>query len=84
MARNGNGNTVVEMLRRMLRHKPFKPFTVTLTDGDRVGIVHPENVIVYNEDLILGVDAQGKGFMFCAEHFVSIRSGADRQRRRGA
>lgn len=79
MARNGNAATMVETLRKVLRRKPFRPFTVTLADGDHIEINHPEAVIVPRIDLVMGMDRLGVGFYFGPEHFVSIRLGVGRR-----
>ena len=87
MSRNGDGKAIVGMLQRALRNTPFKPFTLTCTDGDAIEIDHPEKMIVHSEDLIIGLDRHGMGFFIGAEHCVSIRAGVGhhgRSRRHGA
>ncbi len=81
MSHNGNGRMILELLRRALKSTPFKPFTITLTDGEAIEIGHPEKMIVHNEDLILGVDRKNIGFFIGAEHCVSIRSGIGHHRK---
>ncbi|MFH1920828.1 MAG: hypothetical protein ABIP48_13170 [Planctomycetota bacterium] len=46
-----------EDLRQFLRHEPFRPFRVTLTDGRTYDIRHPELVAMGRSSLIIGFPA---------------------------
>jgi len=41
-------------LEKKLRHKPFRPFRMHLTDGTAYDVLHPEMVLLGRRSLVLG------------------------------
>ena len=50
-----NSKAIVELIER----KPFIPFTLCLTDGEKLEITHPDQVMVTKFHLHIGVDKSG-------------------------
>jgi hypothetical protein len=44
----------VETLRDLLKHQPFRPFTIHLSNGEVYEVRHPEFVILLKTTLVIG------------------------------
>ena len=73
MSNGDNGKAMLEVLRGALRRRPFKPFVIHLSDGERIEIGHPESALLVSGDLVMCADRHGAVYVFGGEHFVSIR-----------
>ena len=47
-------------LRELLRQKPFTPFELSLSSGDRFPVMHPEMMLLMKEPVILALPAPGR------------------------
>jgi hypothetical protein len=47
-----------EQLRDVLRQRPFRPFTICMTDGSRYDVRHPELVLLYKSTVVFGDDTE--------------------------
>jgi hypothetical protein len=47
-------------IRSRLRERPFKPFSIRLTDGTRHEIRHPEGAFVTAHNVIVGIQQEDK------------------------
>ena len=63
-----------ETLLELLRHQPFEPFTVFLTNGDSFQVRHPDQAIVLKTRLVVG-DPETDRLQICALlHIARIES----------
>jgi hypothetical protein len=56
------------LLDRLLKHRPFRPFTVVLLNGDRVEIDDPQYLCRSHEGAAGYIDANG------SSHFLDLES----------
>jgi hypothetical protein len=42
-------------IRARLRERPFKPFSIRLTDGTKHEVRHPEGALVTNSNVVVGI-----------------------------
>ena len=47
-------------LRELLRQKPFTPFELILSSGDRFPVMHPEMMLLMKERVLLALPAPGR------------------------
>ncbi len=47
-------------LRELLRQRPFTPFELILSSGDRFPVMHPEMMLLLKERVLLAVPAPGR------------------------
>lgn len=47
-------------LRELLRQKPFTPFELILSSGDRFPVMHPEMMLLLKERVLLALPAPGQ------------------------
>lgn len=59
------------LIRARQKKAPFRPFELRLQDGDRHAVLHPEQIAV-GDDIILVVDTRGQGTLIAPEAVVSI------------
>ncbi len=53
----------IDQLRKAVRHAPFKPFTISLADGRRFPVPHPECVMIGREaGRTFGVAGEGEDY----------------------
>jgi hypothetical protein len=43
-----------------LRERPFRPFRIALTDGQKVDVRHPEMVLPGRQSIMIGLPAPGE------------------------
>lgn len=48
----------VQTYRDLLSSRPFKPFRLVMSSGDRYEVRHPEMAMLTRSDLLIGVDAE--------------------------
>ncbi|MBI4618378.1 MAG: hypothetical protein HY720_32570 [Planctomycetes bacterium] len=61
-----------EEIRRHLLRRPFSPFEITILDGERYVIGHPENLVVRETYVFVAEDTDWA--IFHPDSVVSIRS----------
>lgn len=49
-----------EDIQELVRRKPFRPFRITLTDGQAYDVRHPELAMVGRSTVAIGLPANGK------------------------
>jgi hypothetical protein len=49
-----------EDIRDLIRHEPFRPFRITLTDGRFYDVRHPELAMVGRSTVAIGLPANGQ------------------------
>ncbi len=47
-------------LETLIKHKPFEPFELVLSSGDRYRVDHPENCMLLKEKIVVAFDASRK------------------------
>lgn len=79
----------VESFRRLLSRRPFEPFQVVLSSGERYEVRHPEMALLTRTTLYIGVDPDNQGIpadsAFCSLlHVTAIEplNGKPRTRRK--
>ena len=53
-----------DALRDTLKHQPFEPFRIVLTDGQGYDIRHPDLLLVGKREAIVGLAGDGSGPYF--------------------
>lgn len=51
----------VQTFRDLMATRPFKPFRITMSSGEKFEVRHPEMALVTRSDLLVGVDDPGDG-----------------------
>ena len=60
-----------EDLRDFIKHQPFQPFRLTLTDGRTYDVLHPELAMVGRSTMVLGLARPGDPDSV-ADRFVTV------------
>jgi len=69
----------IEVLRELLRRRPFEPFWVTLSSGDRYEVRHPEMAWLTKTGLYVGLPGNASDLpewgVFCAlPHIAAVET----------
>jgi hypothetical protein len=51
----------VETFRDLLHARPFQPFQVVMSSGDRYEVRHPEMAMLLRSDILIGYQDEGDG-----------------------
>jgi len=51
----------VGTFRELLSKRPFRPFRLLMSSGERYEVRHPETAMLTRSDLLVGVDTQDDG-----------------------
>ena len=61
-------------MRQFLNRKPFEPFTVVMSSGDRHLVSHPENAILTKTKIVIAIPEEDS-FAICALlHVVAVET----------
>ncbi len=63
-----------ETLRELLQRRPFEPFELKLSNGDRFQVRHPENAILLKTRIIIGDPETDRSWTVSLLHIASIET----------
>ena len=63
-----------ETVRELLRHRPFQPFKLRMTNGDVFEVKHPESVLVLKTKVIVGDPENDRSWICSLLHVAAIES----------
>ena len=67
--------------RNELKKEPFQPFTVKVTSGDTLDVVHPDFAMISpDEDIVIIFDRESHYKVVDMDHVVTLTTKRDRKR----